>query len=476
MRQLLLRPIIFVTLIMGILVIGELLAIGRLTWLNNQRIHTIETDIGKGHRLQESIFELLQLQSKLAMHQSDPSVTSEQINELEGRLLALLHNPINADFSEPIDLRSLQEEFDKAIKGDPKALINTVDLIQKLLDQQTIEEEKLLINVEDDSNLELQLSIIMPLLLFWIGHYFFRHNVFEPLEALRVLLSGLVEGVKQPIEYKTADPVLSDLFERYNHLVAHLIELEQAYLHYTQHLESQVRKTSQALLEQSQRLAKAERLAALTEMAASTAHELRNPLAIIQVALENMQAEFTDPELRERIGLLHQEVHRLTRHLNDLLSNARSSNEAAQLIDIYQVAKELITLLSYQTKENIHFSLHGKPQTMARLPEIEFRQVFLNVLQNAAEAIQDQAGQINIDISQDQQQLTIIVNDSGGGFDPELIRQGIRPFVSLKEKGSGLGLVMVQRFIREQRGNLKLENTPDGHGCVKLMLPLSPDL
>jgi C4-dicarboxylate-specific signal transduction histidine kinase len=113
---------------------------------------------------------------------------------------------------------------------------------------------------------------------------------------------------------------------------------------------------------------------------------------------------------------------------------------------------------------------------MARLPEIEFRQVFLNVLQNAAEAIQDQAGQINIDISQDQQQLTIIVNDSGGGFDPELIRQGIRPFVSLKEKGSGLGLVMVQRFIREQRGNLKLENTPDGHGCVTLMLPLSPDL
>jgi nitrogen fixation/metabolism regulation signal transduction histidine kinase len=46
----------------------------------------------------------------------------------------------------------------------------------------------------------------------------------------------------------------------------------------------------------------------------------------------------------------------------------------------------------------------------------------------------------------------------------------------LKEKGSGLGLVMVQRFIREQRGNLKLENTPDGHGCVTLMLPLSPDL
>jgi C4-dicarboxylate-specific signal transduction histidine kinase len=458
---------------MGILILGELLAIGRLTWLNNQRIHTIETDIGKGHRLQESIFELLQLQSKLAMHQNDPGVTTEQINELENRLLNLLHSPVNA---EPIDLRSLHEEFDKAIKGDSNALINTVDMIRKLLDQQIIEEEKLLINVEADSNLELQLAIMLPLLLFWIGHYFFRHNVFEPLEALRVLLSGLVEGVKQPIKYKTADPVLSDLFERYNHLVVHLIELEQAYLDYTQQLESQVRKTSQALLEQSQRLAKAERLAALTEMAASTAHELRNPLAIIQVALENMQSESTDPELRGRIGLLHQEVHRLTRHLNDLLSNARTSNEAAQTIDIYQVATELINLLSYQTNDNIQFTLNGKPQTLARLPEIEFRQVFLNVLQNAAQAIQDPAGQVIIDIIQEQQQLIIKVSDSGGGFNPEFIQQGIRPFVSLKEKGSGLGLVMVQRFIREQHGKLKLENTAEGHGCVTLMIPLPHDL
>lgn len=472
MRQLLLRPIIFVTLIMGILVIGELLAIGRLTWLNNQRIHTIETDIGKGHRLQESIFELLQLQSKLAIHQNDPSVTGEQITELENRLMDLLNNPLNAPQSGPNELVNLHTTFDKAIKGDSQAMIDTIDSIQRLLDQQTMEEEKLLINVEDDSNLELQLSIILPLLLFWIGHYFFRHNVLEPLEALRVLLSGLAEGVKQPIDYKTADPVLSDLFERYNHLVAHLIELEQAYLDYTQQLESQVRKTSHALLEQSQRLAKAERLAALTEMAASTAHELRNPLAIIQVALENMQTETDDPELRERIGLLHQEVQRLTKHLNDLLSNARSSNAPAQLIDVYQVAKELITLLRYQAQDNVVFNLQGSPQTLARLPEIEFRQVLLNVLQNAVQALQHQAGSVNIDISRDSQQLQIQVMDSGEGFNPELIQQGIRPFVSLKEKGSGLGLVMVQRFVREQRGQLKLENTSGGHGCVTLTLPL----
>ena len=474
MRQLLFRPIIFVTLIMGLLVLGELLAIGRLTWLNDQRIHTIQTDLGKGHHLQQTIFELLQLQSKLAAHQNDPSVNNDQISELQSHLLDLLQNHNSAEFSVPLDLHSLQAKFAKAIQGDSQALVDTMNLIQDLLDQQTDEEEKLLISVEDDSKLELQLAVILPLLLFWIGHYFFRNNVLEPLDALRMLLSGLAEGVKQPINYKTADPVLSDLFERYNHLVAHLIELEQSHLNYTSHLESQVRKTSHALLEQSRRLAKAERMAALTEMAASTAHELRNPLAIIQVALENMQSESGDPELRERIGLLHREVHRLTNHLNDLLSNARNSNETAQTIDIHQVAQELLTLLSYQVNDNVELDIHTQADIFALLPETEFRQALLNLLQNAVQAIGEKPGTVSVDIRQEQQQLIVTVSDSGGGFNSALLQQGIRPFVSLKEKGSGLGLVMVQRFAREQGGSLKLENDTAGHACVSLCLPLNP--
>lgn len=474
MRQLLLRPIIFVTLIMSILVLGELLALGRLSWINNQRIHTIETDIGKGHRLQETIFELLQLQSQLAMHKNDPSVTAEQTEELQNQLLDIMQSHNKTEFTVPVNLQDLRDKFDKAIAGDSQAMIDTLNQIQEVLDQKTDEEEKLLINVEDDSRLELQLAIILPLLLFWIGHYFFRNNVLEPLAALRALLSGLAEGVKQPIDHPTSDPILSDLFQRYNNLVAHLIELEQAHQSYTSRLESQVRKTSHELLEQSQRLAKAERLAALTEMAASTAHELRNPLAIIQVALENMQSESSDPEFRERVGLLHREVHRLTSHLNDLLTSARNSNEAAQAININQVTRELITLLSYQVADTVRFNITADSDLVAVLPETEFRQVLLNLLQNAVQAIGGEAGTVDVHIGQEQQHLKLTVTDSGGGFNPDLLQQGIRPFVSLKEKGSGLGLVMVQRFARDLGGQLRLENDSGGHARVTLTLPLNP--
>ncbi|MGZ4958824.1 MAG: ATP-binding protein [Methylomonas sp.] len=474
MRQLLLRPVILVTLIMSVLVLGELLAIGYLSWLNHQRINTIETDIGKGHRLQETIFELLQLQSKLSRHRNDPSANADQINDLQNHLLDLLQNHNTANFAVPVDLHSLQDKFAKAINGDSQAMVDTVDLMQGVLNQQTDEEEKLLINVEHDSRLELQLAVIVPALLFWSGYYFFRNKVMEPLDALRILLSGLVEGVKQPIVPPTSDPIISDLFDRYNQLVEHLIELEQEHLTYTSRLESQVRKTSHELLEQSQRLAKAERLAALTEMAASTAHELRNPLAIIQVALENMLSESTDPELQERIGLLHREVQRLTKHLNDLLSNARRSSETSQTVHINQIIQELITLLSYQAADDIRFDIRADTDCVALLPETEFRQVMLNLLQNAVQAIGDHSGRVEVGIRRDQQQLVITVSNTGVGFSDLFLQQGIRPFVSLKEKGSGLGLVMVQRFVREQRGNLKLENDTNGHALVTLTLPIIP--
>ncbi len=474
MRKLLLRPVIFVTIIMSILVLGELMAIGRLTWRNHQRIQTIETDIGKGHHLEETIFELLELQSQLALHQSNPSLAAEHINDIEQRLIGLLQTHNNsAQFGVTVDLNTLQSKFAAASNGDRQALIDSVNMIRQVLDRQTNEEEKLLISVEDDSRLELQLAIILPLLLFWVGHYFFRNNVLEPLDALRDLLSGLAEGVKQPIKRDTADPVLRDLFDRYNNLVAHLIELEQEHLDNTQYLEQQIRQTSHALLEQSQRLAKAERLAALTEMAASTAHELRNPLAIIQVALENMLSESNDPELRERIGLLHSEVQRLTRHLNDLLSSARHSSKIAQPTDINAVVSDLITLFKYQATDNIRFEVSGRADSPVMLPEIEFRQALLNLLQNAVQAIGASKGKVAVCIEQQPLLLMICVVDSGEGFSEEFLRQGIRPFVSLKEKGSGLGLVMVQRFAKDLGGQLKLDNDADGHGRVTLTVPLT---
>lgn len=472
MRDLLLRPVIIVTLTLGLLVGGELLALGSLTWLNHQRIQTIETDVGKGHQLEDTLFELLQLQANLSQKQLEHASDDQHIRELEQQIIELLQNHDNSPFAEHIDLKKLQDAFADAINGDRQSLVNSLRLVREVLDKQTREEEQLLINIERSSQLELQVAMILPILLIGLSYYFFRNHVLEPLDSLKELLTGLTNGVKQPITRQTQDPTISDLFQRYNHLVEHLLELEKEHLNYTLALESQVREKSHQLLDQSQRLAKAERMAALTEIAASTAHELRNPLAIIQISLENLLGEALDPSLHERIQLLHREAQRLTKHLNDLLHTAKDSSETMRLIDVNQAIKELLSLLDVQIHPQIKLSYQGPTALFAQLPEIEFRQMLLNLLQNAIQAIGEQSGEIQILAQEHANNLTLTVRDNGGGFNPDFLNQGIRSFVSLKEKGTGLGLVMVQRFVRNLQGQLKLDNPTPGYAQVTIHLPL----
>ena len=336
LRKLLFRPVIFVSFVLGLLVIGELLAIARLTWVNSQRIHSIEDGIGRGRHMEKSIFGLLELQLKLSSHKNTDKTAESDITEIRAQLLDIL-NTHNQSFPVPLDLNNLQQVFAMAVPGDQPSMLRALELIEQVLDKQAAQEEKLLKSVKHDSKLELQLAIILPLLLFWVGHYFFRNNVLEPLDSLKELLSGLAEGKMKPIDRNTSDPLLHALFDRYNQLVSRLMELEQEHIEHTSALECKVRQTTRALLDLSQQLAKAERLGALAELAASTAHELRNPLASIQFALENMLRECEDRELAERIELVYREVQRLTRNLNDLLASARNSGETSQKINIRQL-------------------------------------------------------------------------------------------------------------------------------------------
>jgi len=472
MRHLLFRPVIFVSFVLGLLVIGELVAIGRLTWINNQRIHTIEQDIGRGRHLEETIFDLLQLQLKLSTSKGADASERAEIAEIQEQLLSTLESH-NKAFPIPVDLSNLQNVFAKALTGDQPSLIRALELIEQALDKQATEEEKLLINVEDDSRLELQLAIILPLLLFWIGHRFFKTNVLEPLDSLKELLSGLAEGDMRPIERDTSDPLMHSLFDRYNHLVSRLLELEQEHLDHTTALEHRVRQTSHALLEQSQQLAKAERLAALAELAASTAHELRNPLASIQLALENMLQDCQDADLAERMKMVYREVQRLTRNLNDLLASARSSAESSQQVNVRHVLEDLLMLLKYQAEENIAFSYDVAPDLYAFLPESEFRQMLLNLLLNSIQAIGPSSGEVSVTATRQGGQLQMTVSDSGPGFSDDFLQHGIRPFVSLKDGGTGLGLAMIQRFVKDHQGQLQLQNNPSGHACVTLSLPIA---
>ncbi|SMG65715.1 protein containing ATP-binding region, ATPase-like domains [methanotrophic bacterial endosymbiont of Bathymodiolus sp.] len=264
------------------------------------------------------------------------------------------------------------------------------------------------------------------------------------------------------------------MFNNYNRLVTRLSELEQEHQLHTHTLEKEVRSATHTLLEQSHTLARADRLAAVGELAASTAHELRNPLAGIQVALENMLQDCNDEDLNERLQMVKSEINRLTGRLNDLLAFSRQTPEKAKNIDLYVLINELMTLVNYQVKENISLQYQVEENTRAFLPENELRQALLNLLLNAIQSIGSQTGSVNLQAKLQDNKLIIKISDTGAAFPDALLEQGIRPFASYKDKGTGLGLPMVQRFAKSYGGTLELKNDSQGYACASLILPDRP--
>lgn len=478
MHKILFRPIAVISLVMGMLIMVELLALGRITWSNLHRIDRIKQDIVQGHDLEELTFDLL----------TSPKTTEVDRNAIKIKLerykkyIDLIASSGAGDDAENNHLQSLLNQTKSVLRdvesGKTHELSQILQISQNLLNLQRANEQSLLTQVYQDSRLELNFAVIIPLAVllpsFALGFLIFRNRILSPLHALENLLTRLTKGEMQPIEgNKAKDHIMQPVFNSYNRLIRRLIELEDEHTHHTQTLEREVRNATHALLEQSHSLARSERLAAVGELAASAAHELRNPLAGIQAALENMNEDCQDTELSERMQLVNAEVKRLTGRLNDLLAYSKQPPEAAKLVNVYELVSELLTLLKYQIEENIDLQLTMPKHLKLLLPETEFRQALLNLLLNSVKELGKDGGTVRLTITPEAGNLRVVITDTGPGFPKNIIEQGVRPFVSYHEQGTGLGLSMVLRFARSLGGQLQLKNDVNGHACATLLLPIN---
>jgi signal transduction histidine kinase len=295
----------------------------------------------------------------------------------------------------------------------------------------------------------------------------------HPLHDLRRLLERLAEEKFTPFATEHLDPLLLSVFVSYNNMVKRLAELEEAKRLHAQSLQHEVRIATHALLEQQSNLARAERLAAVGEVAAELAHEIRNPLAGIQMAFTNLRRELQEPEQCERLDMIQDELKRVAVLLNGTLDQSRHQPEAAMDFNLATLLHELVTLTRYQSHAEISLDVLVSQALRVHLPQSMLRQALLNLLLNAAEAIGQQSGRIQLTVSLDAQQLLIAVSDTGIGFSEEMLEYGIRPFRSSRQRGTGLGLAMVQRFVKNMGGHVKLTNQQPHGARVCLIFPVS---
>ena len=355
-----------------------------------------------------------------------------------------------------------------------ETLIDALELAGSISEVETRAHEDLLRRVREDARREFYVGIAALLALATlaaVAAWLLPRRLLDPLSHLRSQFAGLGAGHFEEVSLVGVDPVLVPLFQNYNALVERLAELEAERRARAESLESEVRAGSRALLEQHQALANAERLAAVGETAAGMAHELRNPLAGILAALENLGREVEDPPLSRRLGLLRQEAERVVRLLNEYLAASRHAPEPAVTTDVGELVEDLLSLLRYQAPLGVRLEREVEGGLECFLPPGRVRQTLLNLIGNAIQALDSSPGTVTVSAKRKGDLLELEVRDDGPGFPEDLLPVAGQPFRTGRAAGTGLGLATAQRTARDLGGGMVITNIEPRGASVVLTLP-----
>jgi signal transduction histidine kinase len=451
--------------------------LGGMIWRNLERFETMRTYVGYAHHIQEVAFKLQDALTGYFTTGASRRLDGQQLSELSARLAELARHDYHVAAATPSKLTEVSELVDEISRerlppdSQEALLLRALKITSAMLDEETLERGRLAEEIALATRTEIALVFGILAAILLLGGLFFRRQILTPLNNLKELLLRLAQEDFTPIETARVDPILLPVFSSYNHMVERLAELESAKRHHAESLEAEVRAATRALLEQQASLSRTERLAAVGELAAGIAHELRNPLAGIQMTCANLRDEIDDAEQAGRVELIIAELKRMGRLLNELLDTGRHTPAPVAECDVAVLIRELVTLIRYQIQPNIRLDWAASGDLVSRLPGCRLRQTLLNLILNSAQAIGDQSGSIEIRASRGEDHVLLTVTDDGPGFSDEILENGIRPFATGRPGGTGLGLAMVQRFTRDLGGQLNLSNVEPHGARVSLTLP-----
>src|SRR5579875_3144222 len=228
-------------------------------------------------------------------------------------------------------------------------------------------------------------------------------------------------------------------------------------------------------LQQSEREARrAEHLAAVGQMAACIAHELRNPLMPIKILVQSAADRHPSPGLDGRdLAVLEQEISRLERSIQMFLDFARPPRIEKRMFAVREVLEQIVQLLQARAeRQGVRIERRFPEEPLLLQADVgQFRQVVLNLLLNALDAV-SRGGTIQLELHKESGNwLKFSVADSGCGLPPGLGAQIFEPFVSTKETGLGLGLSICKRIIEAHEGEIQAATRPEGGTVFTVRLP-----
>lgn len=230
------------------------------------------------------------------------------------------------------------------------------------------------------------------------------------------------------------------------------------------------------LLRSREQLAQQERLAAAGQMAATFAHEIRNPLSSIRLTLQLAAEKTRQEEILTYIENGVEEIDRLNAIVERTLDFARPPRLHFQPINAAEALRGAVQLLSANFRQQrIQASAAIEDEPILNADEAALKQALLNVLLNAAQA-QPDGGEIAASLRTVGNEAQFVVEDGGPGFSEEALEELFNPFFTTKTRGSGLGLTVVKRILDQHGGYARIENRAEGGALVLLSFPLGEEL
>ncbi len=222
------------------------------------------------------------------------------------------------------------------------------------------------------------------------------------------------------------------------------------------------------------KLYESRRLAAMGQMAATVAHEIRNPLGIIKSTSDLLEEQYNNPDKPDELWeYINEEIKRLNRLVDNFLSLSREPELVKKDTDIRLLVQDAVS--SFRTDQNHQVEFFAPDRELVvRCDADKIYQVVLNLLINAAQAMEDHSGEIVLECKNIKKRGRIFaqvqIRDSGSGIpgDPQLI---FEPFYTTKSKGTGLGLAVSKNIIEKHGGEITAKNRPEGGTEFSFWLP-----